>query len=194
MHEVLKIMMERRSIRSYTEQQVPEDVLEQILTAASYSPNAGNRQTTRLVVCQNGSINDTLGKIHRLLFMKYKTEKSGETILLEPGDLEKPGLESSFYGAPTVISLFGIENFVFADADSYIMANNICTAAYSLGVGSCIIGVVTVIFNNEYGKRLLGEWDIPSTYRVRAHVILGYPAEGFSEPKPRTYVNPVLVR
>jgi nitroreductase len=42
-------------------------ILYGILEAAKYSPNAGNRQTTQIVVCTNQEINDTLVRIHRVL-------------------------------------------------------------------------------------------------------------------------------
>jgi Nitroreductase len=193
MNEVLKNMAERRSVRLYSKEQVSEDILKTILEAASFSPNAGNRQTTRIAVCQKEEINDTLGKIHHLLFLKYKHSKVGEPVLLEEGDLDQPELTSSFHSAPTVITLFGPKNFLFADADCYIMANNICLAANSLGVGSCIIGVVADIFQNEYGKELLRNWNIPENFRACTHIAMGYPAKGFPIPKPRTYPEYIIV-
>lgn len=42
MHPVLQNMMERRSIREYSDRQVDMDNLNQILQAAYFSPNAGN--------------------------------------------------------------------------------------------------------------------------------------------------------
>jgi nitroreductase len=194
MNETIKNMMERRSIRNYTQEQAPEKVLCGILEAAKYSPNAGNRQTTRILVCTNREINDTLGKIHRVLSQKYNASKAGEPVSLEDGDLDQPELKSSFHQAPTVITLFGPKNFWFTEADCYIMANNICLAAYTHGLGSCIIGGVLDIFHNDYGRRLLENGKIPENFRACLHITLGYPSEGFPEPKPRTYPETIIVR
>jgi nitroreductase len=193
MNETTKNMMERRSIRNYTQEQVPEKILYSIIEAAQYSPNAGNRQTTKIIVCTNKEINDTLGKIHRVLFRKYNASKSGESVSLEDGDLEQQGLEGAFHQAPAAITLFGPKNFWFTEADCYIMANNICLAAYAYGVGSCIIGGVLDIFQNDYGNKLLKDWKVPENFRSCLHITLGYPAEGFPEPKPRTYPEAIVV-
>jgi nitroreductase len=194
MNETIENMMKRRSIRNYTQEQVPEKILYGILEAAKYSPNAGNRQTTQIIVCTNQEINDTLGKIHHVLFQKHNTSKQGEPVSLGDGDLEQSGLKSSFHQAPTVITLFGPKNFWFTEADCYIMANNICLAAYTYGVGSCIIGGVLDIFHNDYGRKLLENWKVPNNFRACLHITLGYPSEGFSKPKPRTYPEIILVR
>ena len=39
MNETLKTLMERRSVRSYKEEQVPENILQQILEAGEYAPS-----------------------------------------------------------------------------------------------------------------------------------------------------------
>jgi nitroreductase len=165
-----------------------------ILEAAKYSPNAGNRQTTQIVVCTNQEINDTMGRIHRVLSRKYNASKPGESVSLEDGDLDQPDLKSAFHQAPTVITLFGPKNFWFTEADCYIMANSICLAAYTYGVGSCIIGGVLDIFQNDYGRKLLKNWKVPENFRTCLHITLGYPSEGFPEPKPRTYPKTIVVR
>lgn len=38
MNETLKVLTERRSVRSYKDAQVPEETLQQILTAGEYAP------------------------------------------------------------------------------------------------------------------------------------------------------------
>ena len=45
MNETLKTLMERRSVRSYKEEQVPEDILQQILEAGEYAPSGMGSQS-----------------------------------------------------------------------------------------------------------------------------------------------------
>lgn len=194
MNDFLRTITERRSIRKYTEEQVTDEVLEQILYAASFSPNAGNRQTTQIVVCQDKEVNDRLGRIKKSL-SHVKISSPGNYISTDqPSIADDPTLPSAFYGAPTVITLFGPKNFWFKAADCYIMANNICLAAYSLGVGSCIIGVVEDIFNNDFGNKILREWKITEDFEAVVHITLGYPQNGFPPQKPRKYANPIVIR
>lgn len=44
MNETLKVLTERRSVRSYKDAQVPEETLQQILTAGEYAPSGMGMQ------------------------------------------------------------------------------------------------------------------------------------------------------
>ena len=44
MNEVINNILDRRSVRNYTEEKVPKEILDQLLEVAVWSPNAGNRQ------------------------------------------------------------------------------------------------------------------------------------------------------
>ena len=73
------------------------------------------------------------------------------------------------------------------------MANNICLAAHSIGVDSCIISVATDYFIDDFGKGILKQWDIPEDFHISAHVILGHRAGEYPAPKPRKYQAPLFV-
>ena len=48
--ELLKIMKERRSVRSYKKDlMIPEDVLQEILETATYAPTGGGRQSPVII-------------------------------------------------------------------------------------------------------------------------------------------------
>jgi nitroreductase len=53
MNEVLKNIYERRSVRSYTEESVPEEVLREVIKAGFHAPNGRNEQGLRFVVITN---------------------------------------------------------------------------------------------------------------------------------------------
>ena len=49
--ELLKIMKERRSVRSYKKDlMIPEDVLQEILETATYAPTGGHRSSLQLQI------------------------------------------------------------------------------------------------------------------------------------------------
>ena len=187
-------MSERRSIRAYTGEQIPQDVLEQIVEAGYFSPNAGNRQYLRMVVCENAEINERLGKLRSLVTNKFWYPKEGDVFEFSDEELDAYDGRNSFYGAPCVIYLFSKADFEFAEADAYIMSNNLCLAARTFDVGSCVISVATDYFLVDSAKELLKEWGIPEDYRIFSHAILGYPEGGFPEAKPHdVYADPVWV-
>lgn len=193
MEGILKSMTERRSIRKYAQRQIPDKALEEVLLAASYSPNAGNRQTTQIVICQDRAINEELGRINKAAFtgrVPIHNKVSDD----QPSIADDPSLESAFYGAPAVITLFDPGNFLYTGPDCWIMANHIALAAYALGLGSCVMGRAEETFASPLGLKLKARWGIPEAFEAKAHVTLGYPEDGFPVPKARKYPDPIWIR
>ena len=54
-NEVLENIKARRSVRAYTEQQVPEEDLQAILEAATYAPSGMHLETWHFTAIQNVS-------------------------------------------------------------------------------------------------------------------------------------------
>lgn len=189
MNTIIENIKNRRSVRNYKPDKVPKKILDELLDVAVWSANAGNRQQTRIVVSQDDDLNSRLGRAQNVVYMQYN---SGKPIELSD-ELIANTSRSGFYNAPTVIYLFAPDHFLFAEPDSYIMANNICLAANSLGVDSCIISVATDYFIDDFGKNLLKEWEIPDGFHISAQVILGYHAGEYPAPKDRKYQAPEFV-
>jgi nitroreductase len=60
MNDVMKIILERRTIRHFKLEE-----LEQILQAGLWVPCAGGRQSLVFVVCQDSTRNEQIGRINR---------------------------------------------------------------------------------------------------------------------------------
>ena len=189
MNEVITNIMDRRSVRNFTEEKVSKEVLDQLLEVAVWSPNAGNKQRTRIVVSQDNDLNTRLGQAQNVVYGLFN---AGQKIELTD-ELIANTSRSGFYNAPTVIYLFAPNRFLFAEPDSYIMAHNICLAAHSIGVDSCIISVATDYFFDEFGQEVLKKWKIPEDFHISAQVILGYHASEYPTPKERRYQEPLFV-
>ena len=82
MNETLQTLLERRSIRSYKEEQVSEDDLNQILKSGTYAASGAGKQSAVMVVVQDP---ETIAKMS-----KMNAEVMGVT-------------SDPFYGAPTVV-------------------------------------------------------------------------------------------
>jgi len=180
MNEIITNMLERRSYRKYEKKQIPDDLLNQILEVALFAPNAGSGQRTKMLVCQNEEVNQTLGKFNKVAMPIRLGSKVNEN---QPSIIDNPDIQNAFYDAPTVITFFALKNFLYSKEDSAFMAENILLAAQSLGLGGCYVGRAKETFNNEYGKKLMEEWELIDCDPI-GHVILGYPI-GVSYPKPR---------
>ena len=175
MNEVIKCIKERRSIRKYLKKQIEEDKLDEILEAGIYAPNAGGRQSELVVVSQNEEVNERLGKINRGAFYESvpKNAKLGVS-KDQPSIADDRNIKSAFYGAPTVITLFAPNNYLYTYADCAVVAQNIMISAHSLGIGSCMVGRADKTFEGEYGNDILKEWGVEEGYIPTYHIALGY--------------------
>lgn len=187
MRNVMEAILHRRSIRRYSEKQIEETVLQEILKAGLYAPSAGGRQGVIFAVCQDKEVNERLGKIKRANSNPHMATKTSYVSKEQPSIADDPNLKNAFYNAPTVITLFAPKDFLFAKEDCAIAAENMMLAADAFGVGSCYIGQGWPAFADPYGQEILKKWAIRPDYYAVMQLLLGYPREGDDHPaaKPR---------
>jgi nitroreductase len=185
MNEVIKNLLDRRSIRKYMPEQIRDDDLNAILIAGTYAPSAGGRQSPIIVVCKNAEINDALGKINKAAFHGRMSTEQSFISKEQPSIADDASISSAFYGAPVVLTLFAPRDFLYSSADCYAVAVSITLAAHSLGIGSCIVARAEDTFASDLGKRLQTEWGIGGNMEAKIHVTLGYAAGEPPKAKPR---------
>ena len=160
MHELLK---NRRSIRRYKPDQVPEDLLDAVLEAGLYAPTGMNRQNIVMVAVRDKQTRDQLSRMNAAVM---GTDKD------------------PFYGAPCVIVVLGdVSTYPVVENGSLVLGN-LMNAAYEAGLGSCWIHRAKQMFETEEGKALLRKWGLSEGLVGVGNCILGYPDEA-PEAKPR---------
>lgn len=182
--KLLTLMKERRSIRKYQAKQVPRDLLEQIIEAGLYAPNAGSGQRSLIVAIWD---RDTVTRLGRLNFSTFnRNELIGSHVSDEqPSIIDDPAIQNGFYGAPTVCIIFGQKNFFFNVADAFCIAENMILEAYALGVDSCIVSRAEKTFSLKEGRTFLKEWGVPDNMEAKAFITLGYHAGPYPHAKAR---------
>jgi nitroreductase len=164
--DLLATIMNRRSIRCYQQEQIGDSALQAILTAAIHAPNGMNKQKWHFSVLQNKSLIDTIVSVIKeninVLDIGFLKEK-----------LKDPAYHT-FYQAPTVIMISGEVGAQSIQFDCGAAAENMCLAAASFGISSCIIGSAAVLFETEKGRQLKREIGIPDTYTHICSVALGF--------------------
>ncbi|MDR0796235.1 MAG: nitroreductase family protein [Tannerella sp.] len=185
MNEVIKCMLNCRTIRKYLPKQITDEELDTILSAGLYAPNAGGRQSTVIVVCQKSEINETLGKINKAAFRGSVSTDKFYISKDQPSIADDTSIQSGFYGAPTVLTLFAPKNFLYSAADCFVAAQNIVLAAYSVGIGSCIVARAEDTFSSDVGQKLQNEWGIDNSLEAKIHITLGYVDGDYPQAKPR---------
>ena len=157
MNEILNGLLSRRSVRSYTDEQVPDDLLDQVLTAGLYAASGMNTQGCVAVAVRDKETRDLLSKLNAAVM----------------GSDSDP-----FYGAPCVIVVLG-DPTVYGGwiYDGSLVMGNMMNAAYAVGLGSCWIHRAQQVFDSPEGKELLKKWGLPEHLRGVGNCILGFAKE-----------------
>ena len=168
MNETLRVIRERRSCRSYKNEKVPGDILNAIADAGLWAPTGMNYQDRHFTVIQDKSI---LDRMNKLASAKLPEPMLSRMIERNNGN----PLISIHHFAPALIVLSG------GEVSCAIAAENICIAAQSLGIGSCMLGMITLLFDND--DTLARDLKIPDGMTPRIGTALGYAAGEMPAPE-----------
>lgn len=178
---LMDLIQQRHSIRKYTDEQIQREDLEKILEAGNYAPNAGGGQRSMLVALHNKQLCTKVGRMNLAKF--DRTHLAGNYVSKEqPSTIDDPTIQNGFYGAPCVVCVFAKDNFLFKTADAFCMIENMVLQATELGIASCIVSRGRETFDNEAGRQMMREWNVPEGYACQGFVILGY----IDGPQPST--------
>ncbi len=165
-NETLKIIKQRRSIRSFKDEQIKEEELQAVLEAGLYAPNAGD-QAWYFTVVQNKELLDRLNIAAKEAAKQHEFEH-----------LKELGYNENFnclYGAPTLVIVSGNEHApVPLDADCAAATQNLLLAAESIGLGSCWIFFVLLAFDSPQGLELRKELKMSEGYKPYYSAVFGY--------------------
>jgi nitroreductase len=164
MNETIKTLTSRRSVRSFKDTPVPDDVIKEIVNAGEYAPNGMGKQSAVMVVVKDKETIKKLSKINAQIM---------------------GGVNDPFYGAPTLIIVFADSTVRTHVEDGSLVMGNLMNAAYSLGVDSCWIHRARETFQTEEGKALMKKWGLDEKYVGIGNCILGYAATVRSQPAAR---------
>lgn len=158
--EKLDLILDRRSIRRFTDQKVDNKIIKLLVEAAMFAPSAVNRQPWHFVVVESREIMDRIMGFHPYAGM----------------------LRTASHG----IVICGDEKLQHGDGywvvDCGAATQNLLLAAHMLGLGTCWVG----LHPREERKRSMAELlDLPEHVQPFALVALGYPDE--KKPRPRRF-------
>ena len=170
LNEVLENIKSRRSVRTYTEQQVSAENLNLILEAATYAPSGMNYQTWHFTAIQDA---DILRELNEKI--KGAFAKSDEPRLQERGHSET---NCCYYHAPTLIIVSNEPTQWWASMDCACAMQNIFLAAKPLGICSCRINQLGQTCDDPDVRAFLMKLGVPENHRVYGCAALGYAPEG----------------
>ncbi len=168
MNEIIKNIVERRSIKKYKSDMVPSELIDEVLKAGTFAPTGMNKQSPIIIAITNKEVRDKLSKLNAKIM----------GVDIDP-----------FYGAPVVIVVLADKSVPTYIYDGSLVMENMMLAAHSLGLGSCWIHRAKEEFETEEGKEILKSLGITGDYEGIGHCILGYPdMEAVTKPRKENYI------
>jgi nitroreductase len=167
--ELIEAIYQRRSVRAYTEEPVPQDVVRQLLDAAIQAPSAMNSQPWAFAIVQDRALLRSLSdRAKRHLLDTFTGDPRMERYR---NVLSDPQFEI-FYGAPALIVICAGEGGLVPAEDCCLAGQNLMLAAIANDLGTCCIGWSRPLLNLPETKTELG---IPAELTPVLPIIVGRP-------------------
>jgi len=204
------IVRGRRSIRHFKDRQIPENIIEEVISLASHTPTATNSQNVSYTVILDKAL---LKKISQTIFgfsvkvyqftQKFPGNLIYKFIRIFPGseviaryldpmpyylDETRKGKDLILHNAPALILVHAPKGKNFSCENCNLATANMMNFAYSLRLGTCYIGFLTLYL--KHSKKLRRLVHIPENHTAYAALVIGYPAYGHSRTASRS--NPKI--
>ncbi len=191
--EIYDAMSTLRAVRRIKPDPIPSDILQRVLTAATWAPTGGNHQPWRMIAVQDAALKQGMEDLYRPHWESYipgyeahlasmsEAQASSSRKALESGTY----LANHMHEAPVIcVFCFDFAHITVTDANLsrqsvvgggsiYPAVQNLLLAARTEGLG-CVL--TTLLCIEEVGiKKLL---NIPDNWHTAAFVPIGYPVLG----------------
>lgn len=154
MDQLMELLKTRRTYRRFLQREIPQEIVEEILTAARLASSAANRQPLSYIVIREP---EKVAKV--FAYTRWAGALPPE--LGQPKEGERP-----------VLFIAVVENLDInrdCDTDAGLAIGNMTLAAWNRGVGSCMIGACD--------KTALSEmFGLTESQKLHTVVAFGYPS------------------
>ena len=174
--DFFEILLQRQSVRGYTDTPVEVEKLARCLEAARMAPSACNAQPWKFIVVNDPALKDRLAG--------YTT--SGRLVPMNHFTRQAPLMLVIVRESPNMTSKIGtlLKDKPYTLMDIGIVALQFCLQATAEGLGTCILGW----FNEKKVKELL---DIPKSKRAELIITVGYPSSQTIRTKIRKKIDDI---
>ncbi len=163
---MIQTILNHRSIRKYTDRDIPSEVMERILEAGSRASTTGNMQVYSMIVTRKKDLREQLWEAHFRQDMVLQAPVH-ITFCADFNRFNKwcrqrraePGYDNFL-------------SFFTASIDALLASQNVALAAEASGLGICYLGTATYM-----AGRIIDILGLPRGVVPVAAMVLGYPAE-----------------
>lgn len=165
-HQIYDLIHSHKSIRSYKDKTIPEDVLSRVLTAATRASSSGNMQSYSIIATTDKKLKQELLAPH----FNQTMVTEAPVLLTFCADFHRMRQWLKINEAPE--NFDNLMSFMIASIDAILASQNAVLAAEAEGLGICYMGT-TLASSKEIAKIL----------KCPKHVVpvvgfsLGYPNE-----------------
>ncbi len=153
MNDIIKNILTRRSVRTFSDKQISKEDIQTLLEVALYAPSGRGQQTWKFTAIINHEIISSLAEV------------IGEVLNRDNYDFYKP---------TALIIASNTKDSRWAKEDNACALQNIFLAAHSMNIGSVWINQLNDICDNDRIRAVLNELNIPENHDVFGIAALGY--------------------
>ncbi|MCK5051196.1 MAG: nitroreductase family protein [Candidatus Cloacimonetes bacterium] len=150
-----EVLISRKSVRSFRDKEIPEDILNNMMEAARLSPSFQNRQCWRFIVVRDKDLIKDLALRSGMISKVNFFIKDAPIVIVACADPAKSGTMND-------------QNYYLVDTT--IAFQQMMLSAWNHGIGSCWLAA----FNEQKVREIL---EIPQNIRIVALSPFGYPKE-----------------
>lgn len=201
-----EILITRRSVRQYLKKPVRRAAVQNIIDLAGYSPTASNSQHVEYTVLTDpdrlNRVSEEVFAIGRKIY-DWSQTSAGKMVFgglklypamarlfekyIDPMDdytaQMNAGRDLILHNAPVLILIHAPARSFFGAANCNIAAANIMNYAHALGLGTCMIGFVTLA--SRFSKQLTQTVELPEGQKIHASLVLGHPKYDYTHTVSR---------
>lgn len=175
--EVLDVLRFRRSIRHFKQQEVPHDIILQILEAGRLTHTAKNTQDLSFVVLQRQK--DEMEQMAVSLFRKVKPFANVLSAMNRSKEIDD---HFFFFKAPLVIVVLAKNQ-----TNGILAAQNMEFVAEANGLGCLYSGFFTIAAN--VSRKIRNALGVPKGKKVAMTLVMGYPSVKYKRSAQRKTLN-----
>ena len=167
--ELMQAIMERRSVRKFTDYHVTDDELKELFDAARWAPSWANTQVWEFVVVRDRDVIEKVAATYSEFNPAVKCSRSASVLVVFCAKTGVSGSKGD--GEATKFSNW----FMF---DCGMAVQNFCLKAHEMGLGTVVVGLM----DHDACGKVLG---LPKGYEVVVSVPVGRPAVEGRKGPPR---------
>src|SRR5438270_11460719 len=185
MPDFFEVVHSQRACRDFSEDDVDDDTLAQVLDAATFAPSAENKQPWAFVVVKDEAVRRRIATLTKQVWeggaREYEQTHLDARIL---ADVDT-GTAGGFARAPVVVVVCGDRAQAFEStlpSSVFPATQNLLLAATALGLGSALTTLATTM-----AEELTDALQLPENVKPMAVVFLGWPAKKLGPPRRISY-------